>query len=116
MGRDPYQDPPISFVCGPDKTVGRYTPVVRSSAPSENTRVETPERVKVVSKRSGKADDVQDAEALQKLVNQLRGVGIAPRGVYRFETHEDASEWLIHQMAVLHARQSSKTSSSSAVG
>jgi len=66
--------------------------------------------IKIHTRRSGKQNPVADSEILQRTVNRLRGVGIAPRGVYRFASHEEAEQWLIRQMARIHAHRSSKPS------
>ena len=63
-----------------------------------------------VSKRPEGEDIIRDAAALQRTVNRLRGVGLVPRGVYRFATHEEADEWIIKTIAETHARLSSKIS------
>ena len=52
---------------------------------------------------------VRDAAAMQRTVNRLRGVGLIPRGVYRFREHEEADEWMTRTIAATHARLSSKT-------
>jgi hypothetical protein len=74
------------------------------------------EQVRVHTRRQQGEDTIGDAAILQRTVGRLRGVGIVPRGLYRFTTHEEAQEWLIRQMAAIHARQRSKTSSISAAG
>jgi hypothetical protein len=63
-----------------------------------------------ISRRPEGEDTIQDAAILQRTVNRLRGVGLIPRGVYRFATHEEADEWMIRTMAETHARLTSKTS------
>ena len=47
---------------------------------------------------------------MQRTMNRLRGVGLVPRGVYRFALHEEADEWMIRTIANTHAHLSSKTS------
>jgi hypothetical protein len=66
-----------------------------------------------VSRRSEGEDTIRDAAILQRTVNRLRGVGLIPRGVYRFKTHEEAGEWMIRTIADTHAHLSSKTFSNS---
>ena len=66
--------------------------------------------IKIHTRRSRRQDALADCEILQRTINRLRGVGVAPRGIHRFESHEDAEQWQIHQMARIHARRSSKTS------
>lgn len=70
--------------------------------------------MKVHSRRSQRDDVLADCAILQRTINRLRGVGVAPRGLYRFDSHDEAHRWQIQQMASIHARRSSKTSSSSA--
>ena len=53
---------------------------------------------------------LRDIDILQNTMNQLRGCGLIPRGVYRFRTHEEADEWMMRQIAANHARHASKTS------
>ena len=65
---------------------------------------------KTYTRRSSRQNTVADCKTLQRTINRLRGVGIATRGVYRFESYEEAERWQIHQMARIHARRSSKTS------
>ena len=67
-----------------------------------------------VSKRPDGEDAIRDAATLQRTINRLRGVGLIPRGVYRFERHEEADEWMIRTIADTHEHLSSKTFSSSA--
>ncbi len=66
-----------------------------------------------VSKRREGEDVLRDAAAMQRTMNRLRGVGLIPRGVYRFMSHEEADEWMIRTIADTHAHLSSKTSSRS---
>jgi hypothetical protein len=66
-----------------------------------------------ISRRPEGEDTIEDAAILQRTINRLRGVGLIPRGVYRFATHEEADEWMIRTIAATHAHLSSKTSSSS---
>jgi hypothetical protein len=70
--------------------------------------------VRRVSKRPEGENVVRDAAAMQRTMNRLRGVGLVPRGVYRFARHEEAEEWMIRTIANTHAHLSSKTSSRSA--
>jgi hypothetical protein len=62
-----------------------------------------------LSKRSPGGDPLRDAEILQRTMNRLRGGALVPKGVYRFERHEEADSWMMRQIAATHARQSSKT-------
>jgi len=58
-------------------------------------------KIKIVGRRSGKtAPTLENANTLLKTMQQLRGgVGICPRGVYRFKTFEEADEWMIKMLA-----------------
>ncbi|MEO6195823.1 MAG: hypothetical protein ABIS20_22615 [Thermoanaerobaculia bacterium] len=67
-------------------------------------------RVKRVAGRREREDVLRDIDILQDTMNQLRGCGLIPRGVYRFQTHEEADEWMMRQIAANHARHASKTS------
>ncbi len=71
-------------------------------------------RIKKVHGRREGDDVLQDIEILQRTVDELRGCGLIPRGVYRFRTHEEADEWMMRQIAANHARHGSRTSSTSA--
>jgi hypothetical protein len=53
---------------------------------------------------------LRDAAILQRTLNRLRPLGFVPRGVYRFESHAEADEWMMLQIARSHAHQSSKIS------
>lgn len=67
-------------------------------------------RVKRVAGRREQENVLRDIDILQDTMNQLRGCGLIPRGVYRFRTHEEADEWMMRQIAANHARHASKTS------
>jgi hypothetical protein len=67
-------------------------------------------RVKRVAGRREEENVLRDIDILQNTMNQLRGCGLIPRGVYRFRTHEEADEWMMRQIAANHARHASKTS------
>jgi hypothetical protein len=64
-----------------------------------------------ISRRPEGESTLRDAAIMQRTINRLRGVGLIPRGVYRFATHEDADEWMIRTIAATHAHLSSKTAS-----
>lgn len=66
--------------------------------------------MKIHTRRFRKENAVADSRILQRTINRLRGVGVAPRGIYRFTSHEEAEQWQIRQLARIHALQSSKTS------
>jgi hypothetical protein len=57
--------------------------------------------IKILGRRSGQiATSPEDANALLHTVRQLRGDrGICPRGVYRFESFEEAHAWMIKMLA-----------------
>lgn len=65
-------------------------------------------RIKRVSHRREGEDPLRDIAILQRTVNRLRGRSLVPRGIYRFDTHEEAHEWMLGQMASTHERQNSK--------
>ncbi len=67
-------------------------------------------KMKTVSRRGDGEDVLSDIAILQRTVNRLRGCGLVPRGVYRFESHEEADAWMTRQIAATHARRSLKTS------
>jgi hypothetical protein len=56
-----------------------------------------------------------DQAGLAKTAALLRGTAaLAPRGVYRFSSFEEADAWMTQTMLRTHARLSRKTSSASA--
>ena len=67
-------------------------------------------RIKNVPGRLDSDDVLRDIDILHRTMNDLRGCGLIPRGVYRFRTHEEADEWMMRQIAANHARHSSRTS------
>lgn len=67
-------------------------------------------RVKRLPNRREGDDVLRDIDILQETMNQLRGCGLIPKGVYRFRTHEEADEWMMRQIAANHARHALKTS------
>jgi len=57
-----------------------------------------------------------DQAPLARTAAWLRGTaGLAPRGVYRFSSFEEADAWMTQMMLRTHARLSRKISSASAV-
>jgi len=70
--------------------------------------------MKIATRRNGREDPVADARILLRTIRRLRGDALVPRGVFRFDTAEEADAWMTRQMARTHALQSSKTSSHSA--
>lgn len=65
--------------------------------------------MKIVTKRKGRENPIEDARILQKTLNQIRGDALVPRGVYRFKTFEEADEWMTKMIARTHVRRSLKT-------
>jgi len=63
-------------------------------------------RTKRVRGRRQGDDVLRDIEILQQTLNELRGCGLIPKGVYRFRSHEEADEWMIRTIAETHARHS----------
>jgi hypothetical protein len=81
------------------------------------TRRRTAQNGLAVGRADGAGDSRdawRDVAVLQRTLNRLRGRTLAPSGVYRFHTHEEADLWMMRQMASPPARQKSKTSSPSA--
>lgn len=64
--------------------------------------------MKVFTKRHGKEDPVKEAAGMLQIIRRLRGDPLIPKGVYRFETLDEADQWMIKKMASTHARLSSK--------
>jgi hypothetical protein len=71
-------------------------------------------RQKTVGRRRENGDPIADIRALQRTINRLRGPALVPRGLYFFRSHEEADRWMMQEIAITHARRSSKTSSPSA--
>lgn len=65
--------------------------------------------MKVITKRRGKEDPIAEGAAMLRLVRQLRGDALIPRGVYRFKSMEEADRWMIHKMANTRVHLFSKT-------
>jgi hypothetical protein len=58
--------------------------------------------------------DTHDTAALQRTLAAVRRTGaLVPRGVYRFDSFEEADEWMTRMMARTHVSRSSTTSSAS---
>ena len=73
--------------------------------------------MRTLGKRRVDGNPLQEAAALQRTLNRLRkaqGLGLVPRGVYRFSSHEEADQWMTSQIATSPARRKSKISSPSA--
>ena len=73
-------------------------------------------RMKVVGRRrEAAAPNLSETGQLLKTAAALRPVDkLVPRGVYRFESFEEASQWLTKMTARTLARHKSTTSSKSA--
>lgn len=65
--------------------------------------------MKVVTKRDGKEDSLKDAIILQRTLSRLQGRALIPKGVYHFNSLEEADEWMIREIASTHARLNLKT-------
>lgn len=65
--------------------------------------------MKTYTRRAAGADTLADAEVLQRTINRLRRSPLIARGLFRFDSHEEADAWMIRQLASTHARLSSKT-------
>jgi hypothetical protein len=71
--------------------------------------------MKVVGKRHGNAPPMADQGALARTAGLVRGtVRLAPRGVYRFSSFDEADAWMTRMLLRTHERQSPKISSASA--
>ena len=68
-------------------------------------------RVKKIPGRRDGDDVLRDIDILQHTVIALRGCGLIPKGLYRFQTHLEADEWMMRQIAANHARPMSRTES-----
>lgn len=67
-------------------------------------------RTKRIPGRRQGDDVLRDIDILQQTLNDLRGCGLIPKGVYRFRSHKEADEWMIREIAANHARHTSRTS------
>ena len=67
------------------------------------------ENMKVITKRKGVGDPIEDARILQRTLNQVRGNALVPKGVYRFKTFEEADQWMIKMIARTHVLRRSRT-------
>ena len=52
---------------------------------------------KTVGRRTAPADSLSYALGLQRTLNQLALIRV-PRGVYRFNSHEEADQWLMDHL------------------
>ena len=70
---------------------------------------------KIVGRRREAAATPESTDTLLRTAWALRGgVGLAPRGLYRFSTFEEAQEWIRNEMSRRSARRRSQTSADSA--
>lgn len=64
---------------------------------------------KVVGRRKERPSNLDEANQLLRTAWALRGTNrLIPRGLYRFETFEEANRWMIQAMAHTHALRPSK--------
>ncbi len=71
--------------------------------------------MKTVGSRPIESTPLDDQGRLARTVRAFRPGGLAPRGVYRFASFEEADEWLLQMMRRPPALQNPKTSRASAV-
>lgn len=67
-------------------------------------------KMKIVTKRHGKAPLLEEVRLLQKMLVQLKGGKLVPLGVYRFKSFEESEKWMLKKMIATHARHNLKTS------
>ena len=65
--------------------------------------------MKCVGRRTDAPDPIRDAAILQRTLNDLRSNAVAPRGVFRFRTHEEADRWMTEALIRTRVRHTSKT-------
>jgi hypothetical protein len=71
--------------------------------------------VKTVGRRSAATDPMADQGRLARTMAALRGTSaLAPRGVYRFTSFDEADQWMSTTMRRTHVRRNRVTSSASA--
>ncbi|MBL7684919.1 MAG: hypothetical protein JNK65_02660 [Deltaproteobacteria bacterium] len=61
--------------------------------------------MKIVTRRKKEEPILEAAERMLKLIRQLRGDRLIPKGVYRFSTFEEADRWMTQTIANTRARQ-----------
>ncbi len=80
---------------------------------SEDSKPRSSERTigKVIGRRKvSPKTTLEDADRLLRTAWALRGTKrLVPRGLYRFETFEEAERWMIQMMARTHARSRCET-------
>ena len=71
--------------------------------------------MKVVGHRDASAPPLKDQAAMARTAALVRGTArLAPRGVYRFASFNEADAWMTEMLLRTHERPSRKTSSASA--
>jgi hypothetical protein len=71
--------------------------------------------MKLVGRRRMQADTLEDQGRLARTAAALRGTpALAPRGVYRFASFDEADQWMTTTLRRTHERRSRLTSSVSA--
>ena len=71
--------------------------------------------MKVVGHRAASAPPLKDQAAMARTAALVRGTArLAPRGVYRFASFDEADAWMTKMLLRTHERPSRKTSSASA--
>ena len=94
----------MSRSMSPDRADGRHVDWCHNDA------------VRVVGTRRIDTSPMADQAALARTTALLRGTArLAPRGVYRFSSFEDADAWMTQMMLRTHAHPNRKTSSASVV-
>jgi hypothetical protein len=79
------------------------------------TTSQEPAGLKVVGSRRTDVFSWDDIKQLTLTAEVLRGTPrLVPKGVYRFETFEEADRWMIEKMAFTHARHGRTMSPGSA--
>ncbi len=66
--------------------------------------------IRRISRRQEGENVVRDISILQRTMNRLRGGALVPKGIYRFQSHEEADTWMMSQIVSTHVRPSLKTS------
>jgi hypothetical protein len=61
---------------------------------------------KIVTRRNLAGDPIVNARILLDTISRLQGGRVAPKGVWRFKTFEEADQWALDQIARLPGRPS----------
>lgn len=59
---------------------------------------------KVVTRRDLAGDPIVNARILLDTISRLQGGRVAPRGVWRFKTFQEADDWALDQIARMPGR------------